>query len=92
MFDRVWVMWIGCFKEFLKVVFGHLSLSLEVTFGIGYELLTGVVSSLIVVAVAGHYGNVTGSALLPLFVALNAFDGGFRGCGLTTIGGRCCIT
>jgi hypothetical protein len=89
-FDRVWVMQIGRFKKFLKVVFGRSSLPLEVMFDGRYELLTGVVGSLIAVVVIGHYGNAMGSALLPLFATLStfpgAFDGGLGGHGSTTVG------
>jgi hypothetical protein len=87
-FDRVWVMWTGRFKKFLKVIFGRTSLLLEMAFGGRYELLTGVVGSLIAVAiaVAGHCGYTMGLALLPLFTALSAFDGGLGGCGPTAVG------
>jgi hypothetical protein len=61
--DGVQVMQIGRFKELLEVVFGRLILSLEVTFGSRYEPVVGVVGFLIVVAIAGHYGNATGSVL-----------------------------
>jgi hypothetical protein len=78
------------------VIFGRLSLSLEVAFGSRYKLITRVVGSLIAVAVVGHYGNTTGSALLPLFAALSAFpsafDDGLGGHELTTIGGRSYVT
>jgi hypothetical protein len=84
-------MQTGCLKKLLKVVFGRPSLPLEVSFDSRYELLIGVVSFLIVVAVASHYGNVMGSTLLPLLAALSAFpgtfDGGLGGCGPATIGG-----
>jgi hypothetical protein len=80
------------FKKFLEVVFGRPCLPLEVAIGSHYELLTGVVGSLI----AGHYGNTTVSTLLPLFAALSAFPGSFHGGlgghGLTTIGGSSHVT
>jgi hypothetical protein len=83
-------MQIGRFKKFLKVVFGRSSLPLEVVFDGRYELLAGVVGSLIAVVVIGHYGNAMGSALLPLFATLStfpgAFDGGLGGRGSTTVG------
>jgi hypothetical protein len=92
----VWMMRTGRSKKFLKVVFGQPSLPLVVTFGSCYELLTRVVSSLVIVAIAGHHGNATGSALLPLLTTLSAFpgtfDGGLGGCGLATIGGRSRVT
>jgi hypothetical protein len=86
----------GRFKKFLEVVFGQPSLTLEVAFGNRYELLTGVVGSLIAVPFADHYGNTMMSALLPLFATLSAFLGSFRG-GLgghspTTIGGSSHVT
>jgi hypothetical protein len=89
-------MWIGCFKKFLEMVFRRLSLPLEVTFSSRYELLAGVVGFLIVIAVAGLYGNVAGSVLLPLLAALSAFpgtfDSGLGGHGPAMFGGRSRIT
>jgi hypothetical protein len=61
-------MQIGRFKKFLKVVFGRLSLLLEVMFDSRYELLTRVVGSLIAIAIAGHYGNATGQRFCPFFL------------------------
>jgi hypothetical protein len=71
-FDRVWVMQIGCFMNFFEVVFGWPSLALEVTFNSPYELLAGVVGFLIAVAVVGHYDNMMGSALLHLLATLSS--------------------
>jgi hypothetical protein len=89
-------MRIGRFKKFLEVVFGWPSLTLEVTFDSRYELLTGVVSPLIVIVVAGHHGNAVGPVLLPLLATLGAFpstiNGGLGGCGPTIVGGRSLIT
>jgi hypothetical protein len=42
------------------MIFGQLSLALEVTSGSRYALLTEVVSFLIANAIVGSYGNVTG--------------------------------
>jgi hypothetical protein len=43
--DRVWVMRTGHFKKFLKVVFGYLSLPLEIMFDSHYKPLIRVVRS-----------------------------------------------
>jgi hypothetical protein len=89
-------MQIGRFQKFLEVVFGRPGLSLEVTFGSRYELVTRVVDSLIVVAIAGHHGNTTVSTLLPLLAILSAFlgalHGGLGGRGPATIGSRSRVT
>jgi hypothetical protein len=42
------------------MIFGQLSLALEVTSGSRYALLTEVASFLIANAIVGSYGNVTG--------------------------------
>jgi hypothetical protein len=82
----------GHFKNFLEVVLGQLSHSLEVAFSSRYEPLTGAIGSLTAVAVAGYYGNVTGSLFLPLLATLSAFPAAFDGalcaCGPATAGGR----
>jgi hypothetical protein len=84
------VIHIGCFEKFLEMIFGCLSLPLEVVFDSRYELLTGVASFLIAAATAGCYGDMTKSPLLPLLATLNAFsssfDGGFGERGPTTVG------
>jgi hypothetical protein len=89
-------MQTGCFKKFLEVVFGRLSLSLEVTLGSRYEPLTGGIGFLTAVIVAGHYGNVMGSVLLLLLAARStfhgAFDGGLDGRSPATAGGRSCVS
>jgi hypothetical protein len=89
--DRVRVMRTGRFKNYLEVVLGRPSLSLEVAFNSRYEPLTGAIGSLTAVAVAGYYGNVTGSQFLPLLATLSAFPAAFDGalcsCGPATTGG-----
>jgi hypothetical protein len=82
--DRVLVMWTCRFKKFHQVVFGRPSLPLEVTFGSCYEPLAGAVGFHTAVAIAGQYGNASGSALLPLRATLSAFPGAF----VSGIGGR----
>jgi hypothetical protein len=67
------------FKKFLKVVFGWASLPLEVVLGSYYEPFTGALGFLTAVVVAIHYGNKTGSALLPLLATLSAFPSTFDG-------------
>jgi hypothetical protein len=78
------------------VVFGRLSLLLEVAFDSHYKLITRVIGSLIAVVVAGHHGNAIGSTLLPLLAAFSAFSGAFGsglgGHGPTTIGDRSHVT
>jgi hypothetical protein len=74
------------------VVFAWPSLSLEIASDSHYELLAGVVSPLIAVAVAGHHGNMARLTLLPLLATLgaflDAFNDGLGGCGPTTVGSR----
>jgi hypothetical protein len=72
-------MWTSQFKKFLDMIFGRLSLSLEVAFDSCYELVAGVVVFLIAVPITGHHGNVTGPALLSLLPTLSAFVGGWVG-------------
>jgi hypothetical protein len=90
--NGVRVMWTGHFKKFLKVIFGRLSLSLEMAFSSRYELLARVTGFLI----TGHYGNEMGSALWSLLAILSAFlgaiDGGLGGCGPTIVGSRSHVT
>jgi hypothetical protein len=69
----------GRFEKFLEMIFGRPSLALEVTFGSRYTLLTGVTDFLVVNTVVGYYGNMTGSPLLPLLVALSTFSGALGG-------------
>jgi hypothetical protein len=94
--DRVRVMLTVHFKKFLKVVFGWASLPLEVVLGSCYEPLTGTLGFLTAFAVAIHYGNKMGSALLPLLATLSAFpstfDGGLGERGPTIVGGRSHVT
>jgi hypothetical protein len=82
----------GHFKNFLEVVLGQPSHSLEVAFSSRYEPLTGAIGSLTAVAVAAYYGNVIGSLFLPLLATLSAFPAAFDGalcaCGPATTGGR----
>jgi hypothetical protein len=90
------VMRTGRFKKFPEVVFGQPSLPLEVTFDSRYEPLTGAVDFLTAVAVAGQYGNATGSALLSLLATHtafpSAFDGGLGGHDSASVGGRSRVT
>jgi hypothetical protein len=73
-------------KKFHEVIFGRPCLLLEVVYGSCHVLLTGVTGFHIAVAIACHYCNVMGSALLSLLAALSAFpgtfDGGLGGCGM----------
>jgi hypothetical protein len=84
------VVQIGHFKKFLKMIFGRLSLALEVMFSSRYTLLNGVVGFL--VATAGYYGDVMGSPLLSLLATLSAvpstLDSGLGGCSSATISSR----
>jgi hypothetical protein len=87
--DRVRVVQIRHFEKFLKMIFGHPSLAIEVMFGSRYTLLNRVVGSLVATAIAGYYGDVMGSPLLPLLAALSAIpstlDSGLGGCSSATI-------
>jgi hypothetical protein len=60
-------MWIGCFKKFLKVVFGRPVSLLEITFDSRYELLAGVAGFLRTTAFASHCSEAMWSVFLPLF-------------------------
>jgi hypothetical protein len=84
------------YKKFLEVIFGRLSLSLEMAFDSRYELLAGITSFLIVITIMGHHCNATGSALLSLLATLStfpgAFDGDIGGCGTAIVGSRSHIT
>jgi TctA family transporter len=86
--DRVWVMQIGQFEKFHKVVFGQPSLLLQVTFGSHYEPLTRVVGFLTAVAIASHHGDAIGSVLVSLLATHSAFAGAFDG----VLGGRSSAT
>jgi hypothetical protein len=57
------VVWTDHFKKFLKMIFGRLSLLLEVSFGSRYTVLVGVAGFLITTFVPGCYGDVMGSSL-----------------------------
>jgi hypothetical protein len=63
----------------------------EVAFYSRYTLLTEIASFLVAAAVAGLYGNATGSLLLPFLAARSAFpgtlNGGLGGCGSAIISG-----
>jgi hypothetical protein len=95
-FHRVWVMQTSHFKKFLEVVFGQPSLPLDFMFDSHYELLAGIVGSLITVAIVAHCGDAMGSALLPLLATFITFpvtlDSGLGGCGPATIGDRSHVT
>jgi hypothetical protein len=84
------------FKKFLEVIFGRLSLSLEMAFDSRYELLAGITGFLIVITIMGHHCNAIGSALLSLLATLStfpgAFDGGIGGCSTAIVGSRSHIT
>jgi hypothetical protein len=86
------VVRIGHFEKFLEMIFGLLSLALEVMLGSHYALLFGVADFLIVDAVAGYYGDVMALSLLPLLATLSTFPGahgsGLGGYGSATIIGR----
>jgi hypothetical protein len=86
------VILVGHFKKFLEMIFGRLSLPLEVALDSRYKLLTGVTGFLIVITTAGCYGDTMGSLLLPLLATRSAFsatfDGGFGGRGPATVGRR----
>jgi hypothetical protein len=90
--DKVRVVQIGHFEKFLQMIFGHLSLALEVMFSSRYTLLNGVVGSLVATAIASYYGNVMGSPLLSLLAAFSAvpstLDSGLGGCSSATINSR----
>jgi hypothetical protein len=55
------------------MIFGLSGLALEIAFGSCYAHLTGVVGSLIVVVVAGYYGNTTGGRFCPILPPLAPF-------------------
>jgi hypothetical protein len=73
------------------MIFGKLSLVLEVAFGSCYALLIGVTCFLIVDAIAGYYGDAMGSPLLPRLATLSTFPGTLGGYGSTTISGCFCV-
>jgi hypothetical protein len=89
------VVQIGCFEKFLKMIFGWQSLVLEAAFGSLYALLVEVTGFLIADTVAGYYGDVMGSSLLPLLPALSTFlgthGGALGGYSLATVSGRFCV-
>jgi hypothetical protein len=63
----------GHFEKFLKMIFGRLSLALEVTFGSCHTLLTGITGFLITDAIAGFYGDATGHHSCPFLPHLAPF-------------------
>jgi hypothetical protein len=90
------MMWTYHFKKFLEVVFERRSLLLEAVFDSRYESLDGVVGFRPAATIAGHYGKVTCSVLLPLLATLGAFPGAFNGAlggrNPAITGGRSCVT
>jgi hypothetical protein len=66
-------------EKFLKMIFGWPCLALEVTFGCHYALLIGVAGFLITAAIAGHYGDATGSSFQPFLATVGTFPGALNG-------------
>jgi hypothetical protein len=63
----------GRFEKFFKMIFGRLSLALEVMFGSCHALLTGITGFLITDAIAGFYGDATGHHFCPFLPHLAPF-------------------
>jgi hypothetical protein len=61
------------FKKFLKMIFGWLSLSLEVMLSNCYTLLVRVTGFLVAAAAAGRYGDAMGSSLCSFLPPLTPF-------------------
>jgi hypothetical protein len=67
------VVQIGHSEKFLEMIFGRLSLALEVTFRSRYALLANVVGFLIIVVIAGYYGDMMGHRFCPFLLPLAPF-------------------
>jgi hypothetical protein len=79
-------MQTSCFEKSLEMIFGWLSLLLEVMFGSRYACLARVIGSLISATVTNYNSDAVGLSLLPLLVALSALPGTLDG----GLGGRDC--
>jgi hypothetical protein len=66
-------------KKVLKMIFGWPRLLLEVVLNNRYALLVRITGFITIAAATGHYGDATGSSLLPLLLTHNAFSGAFDG-------------
>jgi hypothetical protein len=86
------VLWTGRFEKFLEMLFGRLSLALEVMFDSRHTVLIGVTGSLVATAVVSYHGEAMGLPHLSLLATLSTFpsalDGGLGGCDSTTISDR----
>jgi hypothetical protein len=67
------VIQTGRFATFLKIIFGQLSLPLEVELGSRYTLLIRVIGFLIAAATIGCYDDMMGSLFLPFLPPLMPF-------------------
>jgi hypothetical protein len=72
-------VWAHRSDKFLEMIFWRLCLAFEVTFSRRYRLLAGVTASLVVATIAGYYGDMEGSPLLPFLAALGAFPSALSG-------------